>query len=173
MKKLNYILTLLLLAVGATWAMADDHTLSLGNYDDVVAGDWNEDQCYQGSWWMIAPTQFNVKHTGSQFIYTKEQLAQMAGKEIKGMSFVFYNQGAFKPLPRTVNVWVKEIDDNAFAYSAEKKAYSYFEYGDAAKVLSDYVFDTDFVDYYSLSGELNLHSPLRLPIAATRICSSR
>lgn len=117
---MNYILTLLLLAVGATWAMADDHTLSLGNYDEVVAGDWNEDQCYQGSWWMITPTQFYVKHTGSQFIYTKEQLAQMAGKEIKGMSFVFYNQGAFKPLPRTVNVWVKEIDDNAFAYSDEK-----------------------------------------------------
>lgn len=44
MKKLNYILMLLLLAVGATWAMADDHTLSLGNYDEVVAGDWNEDQ---------------------------------------------------------------------------------------------------------------------------------
>ena len=44
MKKLNYIITLLLLAVGATWAMADDHTLSLGNYDEVVAGDWNEDQ---------------------------------------------------------------------------------------------------------------------------------
>ena len=153
---MNYILTLLLLAVGATWAMADDHTLSLGNYDEVVAGDWNEDQCYQGSWWMVTPTQFNVKHTGSQFIYTKEQLAQMAGKEIKGMSFVFYNQGAFKPLPRTVNVWVKEIDDNAFAYSAEKKAYSYFEYGDAAKVLSDYAFDTDFVDYYCLNGELEL-----------------
>ena len=37
MKKLNFILTLLLLAVGATWAMADDHTLSLGNYDEVVA----------------------------------------------------------------------------------------------------------------------------------------
>lgn len=156
MKKLNFILTLLLLVVGATRAMADDHTLSLGNYDEVVAGDWNEDQCYQGSWWMIAPTQFNVKHTGSQFIYTKEQLAQMAGKEIKGMSFVFYNQGAFTPLPRTVNVWVKEIDDNAFAYSAEKKAYSYFEYGDAAKVLSDYAFDAYFVDYYCLNGELEL-----------------
>ena len=44
MKKLNFILTLLLLVVGATRAMADDHTLSLGNYDEVVAGDWNDDQ---------------------------------------------------------------------------------------------------------------------------------
>ncbi len=156
MKKLNCILTLLLLAMGLTRAMADDQTLSLGNYEEVVAGDWNEDQCYQGSWWMIAPTQFYVKHTGSQFIYTKEQLAQMAGKDIKGMSFVFYNQSSFSAIPRTINVWVKEIDDNAFAYNDEKKAYAYFDYNDAEKVLTDYAFDTDFVDYYCLNGELNL-----------------
>ena len=156
MKKLNCILTLLLLAMGLTRAMADDQTLSLGNYEEVVAGDWNEDQCYQGSWWMIAPTQFYVKHTGSQFIYTKEQLAQMAGKEVKGMSFVFYNQSSFSAIPRTINVWVKEIDDNAFAYNDEKKAYAYFDFDDAEKVLSDYTFDTDFVDYYCLNGELNL-----------------
>lgn len=156
MKKLNCILTLLLLAMGLTRAMADDQTLSLGNYEEVVAGDWNEDQCYQGSWWMIAPTQFYVKHTGSQFIYTKDQLAQLAGKEIKGMSFVFYNQSSFSAIPRTINVWVKEIDDDAFAYNDEKKAYAYFDYNDAEKVLSDYAFDTDFVDYYCLNGELNL-----------------
>ena len=156
MKKLNCILTLLLLAMGLTRVMADDQTLSLGNYEEVVAGDWNEDQCYQGSWWMIAPTQFYVKHTGSQFIYTKEQLAQMAGKEVKGMSFVFYNQSSFSAIPRTINVWVKEIDDNAFAYNDEKKAYAYFDFDDAEKVLTDYAFDTDFVDYYCLNGELNL-----------------
>ena len=156
MKKLNCILTLLLLAMGLTRAMADDQTLSLGNYEEVVAGDWNEDQSYQGSWWMIAPTQFYVKHTGSQFIYTKEQLAQMAGKEVKGMSFVFYNQSSFSAIPRTINVWVKEIDDDAFAYNDEKKAYAYFDFDDAEKVLTDYAFDTDFVDYYCLNGELNL-----------------
>ena len=156
MKKLNCILTLLLLAMGLTRAMADDQTLSLGNYEEVVAGDWNEDQCYQGSWWMIAPTQFYVKHTGSQFIYTKEQLAQMAGKEVKGMSFVFYNQSSYSAIPRTINVWVKEIDDNAFVYNDEKKAYAYFDFDDAEKVLTDYAFDTDFMDYYCLNGELNL-----------------
>ena len=156
MKKLNCILTLLLLAMGLTRAMADDQTLSLGNYEEVVAGDWNEDQCYQGSWWMIAPTQFYVKHTGSQFIYTKEQLAQMAEKEVKGMSFVFYNQSSFSAIPRTINVWVKEIDDDAFAYNDEKKAYAYFDFDDAEKVLTDYAFDTDFVDYYCQNGELNL-----------------
>lgn len=56
MRKINYILTLLLLAIGVNWANADDKALALGNYDEVVNGDWNEDQTYQGSWWMIAPT---------------------------------------------------------------------------------------------------------------------
>ena len=80
MKKINYILTLLLLAVGVNWAKADDQTLALGNYDDLTAYDCVENQTYQGSWWMVAPTQLQVKHTGAQIICTKEQLASMKGK---------------------------------------------------------------------------------------------
>lgn len=127
MKKINYILTLLLLAVGVNWAKADDQTLALGNYDDLTAYDCVENQTYQGSWWMVAPTQLQVKHTGAQIIYTKEQLASMKGKEIKGISFKYYNLAAFQAYPRTINVWVKEIDDNAFVYSEAKKSYCYFE----------------------------------------------
>ncbi len=157
MRRINYIITLLLLAIGVNWAKADDQTLALGNYDEVVNGDWNEDQTYQGSWWMIAPTQFNVKHTGSQIIYTKSQLADLAGKEIKGLSFVYYNQGAFSAFPRTVNVWVKEIDDSEFAYDSAKKAYKYFEYSDATKATADYSFDFDFVEYYCMNGEISFN----------------
>lgn len=157
MRRINYIITLLLLAIGVNWAKADDQTLALGNYDEVVNGDWNEDQTYQGSWWMIAPTQFNVKHTGSQIIYTKSQLADLAGKEIKGLSFVYYNQGAFSAFPRTVNVWVKEIDDSEFAYDSAKKAYKYFEYSDATKATADYSFDFDFSEYFCLNGEVSFY----------------
>ncbi len=157
MRRINYIITLLLLAIGVNWAKADDQTLALGNYDEVVNGDWNEDQTYQGSWWMIAPTQFNVKHTGSQIIYTKSQLADLAGKEIKGLSFVYYNQGAFSAFPRTVNVWVKEIDDSEFAYDSAKKAYKYFEYSDATKATADYSFDFDFSEYFCLNGEVSFN----------------
>ena len=64
MRKINYILTLLLLVIGANWAKADDQTLALGNYDDLTADNWDEDQTYQGSWWMVAPVQFNVKYSG-------------------------------------------------------------------------------------------------------------
>ncbi|MFW5615156.1 MAG: carboxypeptidase regulatory-like domain-containing protein [Prevotella pectinovora] len=161
MKKINYILTLLLLAVGVNWAKADDQTLALGNYDDLTAYDWDENQTYQGSWWMVAPTQLQVKHTGAQIIYTKEQLASMKGKEIKGISFKYYNLAAFQAYPRTINVWVKEIDDNAFVYNEAKKSYCYFEYSDATKAATDFTFDTDFVDAYNENGDLaiNFNTP--------------
>lgn len=156
MKKFNYILTLLLLMIGANWAKADDQTLALGNYDEIGEYDWDENQTYQGSWWMIAPTQYQSMHSGSQIIYTKEQLADMAGKEIKGISFKYYNLSAFTAYPRTINVWVKEIDDNAFAYNDSKKAYVYFEYSDAQKVATDFSFDQDFVDAYNMNGDLEV-----------------
>lgn len=155
MKKLNYIFMLLfLLAIGANIAKADDQTLALGNYDEIGDYDWDESQTYQGSWYMISPTQYQALHTGSQIIYTKEQLANMAGKEIKGISFKYYNMAAFQAFPRTINVWVKEIADNSFAYDEAKKAYSYFNYADATKATTDFSFEDDFLDYYNINGDL-------------------
>ena len=97
MRKINYMLMLFLLCIGANHAKADDHTLALGNYDEI-GDDWDESQTYQGSWWMIAPTHYYVKHTGSQIIYTKDQLKDMAGKEITSISFKYYNQSAFQAI---------------------------------------------------------------------------
>ena len=81
----------------------------------------------------------------------------MAGKEIKGLSFIYYNQGAFSGFPRTVNVWVKEIDDSEFAYDSAKKAYKYFEYSDATKTVANYVFDYDFSEYYCMNDEISFN----------------
>ena len=154
MRKINYILTLLLLVIGANWAKADDQSLALGNYDTVEDAD--ESQVYSSSWWMVAPVQFNVKYSGSQIIYTKEQLAAMKGKEIKSISFKYYNQSAFSAYPKTINVWMKEIDGAAFAYDDNKKAYSYFDYTDATKVATDFSFSDDFSDYYCLNGDIKI-----------------
>lgn len=154
MRKINYILTLLLLFIGANWAKADDQSLALGNYDTVEDAD--ESQVYSSSWWMVAPVQFNVKYSGSQIIYTKEQLAAMKGKEIKSISFKYYNQSAFSAYPKTINVWMKEIDGAAFAYDDNKKAYSYFDYTDATKVATDFSFSDDFSDYYCLNGDIKI-----------------
>lgn len=147
------MLMLFLLCIGANHAKADDHTLALGNYDEI--GD-DESQTYQGSYWMVAPTQYYLAHTGSQIIYTKDQLKDMAGKEITSISFKYYNQSAFQAYPRTINVWVKEIDDNAFAYNDTKKAYCYFEYSDATKAAKDFTFDENFGDYYCMNSDLKV-----------------
>ena len=150
------MLMLFLLCIGANHAKADDYTLALGNYDEIGEGDYNEDQTYDGSWWMVAPTQYTVKHTGSQIIYTKDQLKDMAGKEITSISFKYFNLSAYQAYPRTINVWVKEIDDNAFAYNDTKKAYCYFEYSDATKAATDITFAEDFVDYSYMSRDLKV-----------------
>lgn len=150
------MLMLFLLCIGANHAKADDYTLALGNYDEIGEGDYNEDQTYDGSWWMVAPTLYNVKHTGSQIIYTKDQLKDMAGKEITSISFKYFNLSAYQAYPRTINVWVKEIDDNAFAYNDTKKAYCYFEYSDATKAATDITFAEDFVDYSYMSRDLKV-----------------
>ena len=157
MRKINYMLMLFLLCIGANHAKADDHTLALGNYDEIGEEDWDESQTYQGSWWMVAPTQYYVTHTGSQIIYTKDQLKDMAGKEITSISFKYYNQSAYQAYPRTINVWVKEIDDNAFSYNDTKKAYCYFEYSDATKAATDFTFDEDFVDHYYMNSDLKVN----------------
>ena len=156
MKRINFILALLLLAIGTIRANHEDYTLPLGNYEDIVEnGDGSG--VYNESWWMVSPTQYYAKHSGSQIIYTKEQIAEMAGKEIKGISFVYYNLGAFSSYPRIVNVWVKEIGDNTFAYQSEKKSYCYFEYSDAVKTTTDLTLDEDFLTTYCLNGELTVN----------------
>lgn len=150
------MLMLFLLCIGANHAKADDYTLALGNYDEIGEDDYKENQTYKGSWWMVAPTQYIVAHTGSQIIYTKDQLKDMAGKEITSISFKYYNLSAYQAYPRTINVWVKEIDDNAFAYNDTKKAYCYFEYSDAMKAAKDFSFDEDFVDYPYMNRDLKV-----------------
>lgn len=148
MRKINYFLSLLLFLGVISTAKADDHTLSLGNFDELVEGDWDESQCYTGSWYMASPTQFYALHTGSQVIYTKNQLASMAGKEIKSISFLFNNQSVYSALPRTIKVWAQEVGNDAFAYDQDNKAYQYFEYAEATPVVASYDFEDDFLDYF-------------------------
>ena len=104
----------------------------------------------------MAPTTFYLKHTGSQIIYTKADLAQVAGKEITALKFVFNNQGLYQAYPRTVNVKMKEIGKDAFEYDNDRKDYLFFEENDAKAVLSNYQYDEDLSAYYGTNGEMVL-----------------
>lgn len=53
-----------------------ENSVTLGKYDKMLA-DGTEDNVYVGHGysWAAAPTNFSHSKTGSQIIYTKEQLA--------------------------------------------------------------------------------------------------
>ncbi len=172
MRKLYYLMTMLFLFLGIANASADSskHKLSLGNYDDIVAGDPDDTQCYNASYYMTSPTQLYCSMTGNQIIYTKEQLTSMAGKEITGISFAIFNQSCYSTISRTVKIWLQEVDDDTFNYNSEKKKYSFFEFANATEAHSkSYEFDYlesagwanaemsfDFDTPFAYSGEKNL-----------------
>lgn len=172
MRKLNYFMTMLFVFLGVANASADSskQKLSLGNYADIVSGDPDDTQCYDASYYMTSPTQLYCSMTGNQIIYTKEQLASMAGKEITGISFAIFNQSCYTTISRTVKIWLQEVDDDTFAYNSEKKKYSFFEFANATETHDkSYEFDYlesagwansemsfDFDTPFAYSGEKNL-----------------
>lgn len=132
-----------------------DTVLTLGNYNGNLA-DGVEDDTYQGSYFERCPTTFYLKHTGSQILYTKEQLARMADKGVKEMRYVFYNTSAYANYPRTVNVWMEETDATAFERDEQSSKYKFFDYTNATKVITDLELDIDFLEYAGISGEMVL-----------------
>ncbi len=172
MRKLYYFMTMLFVFLGVANASADSskQKLSLGNYADIVSGDPDDTQCYDASFYMTSPTQLYCSMTGNQIIYTKEQLASMAGKEITGISFAIFNQSCYSTISRTVKIWLQEVDDDTFAFNSEKKKYSFFEFANATETHNkSYEFDYlesagwanaemifDFDTPFAYSGEKNL-----------------
>lgn len=172
MRKLYYFMTMLFVFLGVANASADlsKQKLSLGNYADIVSGDPDDTQCYDASFYMTSPTQLYCSMTGNQIIYTKEQLASMAGKEITGISFAIFNQSCYSTISRTVKIWLQEVDDDTFAFNSEKKKYSFFEFANATETHNkSYEFDYlesagwanaemsfDFDTPFAYSGEKNL-----------------
>lgn len=130
-------------------------SVNVGDYQGALDGA-STAKLYEGSFFSVAPTTFYLKHTGSQIIYTKADLAQVAGKEITALKFVFNNQGLYQAYPRTVNVKMKEIGKDAFEYDNDRKDYLFFEENDAKAVLSNYQYDEDFSAYYGTNGEMVL-----------------
>jgi len=154
MKKFFLIMAVALMAICAQAQVGVD-SLTLGDYNKFLA-EGEEPQAYQGSYFCRFPTTFYLKHTGSEVIYKKEELASMAGKEITSIKFVTYNLSAFSSYKRKINVWVKEIDDDEFGYDSEKKAYKFFDFMDAAHCVSDYVSEYDYLSIYGMSGEFEI-----------------
>ena len=135
-------------------------SLSIGDYDGLLeSGD--DSQCYQGSFYDKCPTTFFLKHTGTQIIYTKEELANLAGKDIVRLKYPYNNLGGVQAYPRTVKVSLMETDASAFEYDSKNETYKFFDYDKATNVVEAYNFDYDFSEIYGMNGEfiLNFDKP--------------
>lgn len=157
MKKMLLLTAAAVMTLGAAAQTVENPELSvkIGDYDNLK-DNGTIDECYTGSYYDRVPTTFYMKHTGSEIIYTKEDLAELAGDSITGITFLGYNEGLFEQPSRTVNIYVKEISDDSFT-DPTTLASSFFDYTDGVKALSDYAYsDDDFLSYCYMSYELNL-----------------
>lgn len=143
---------------------AKTDSLSVGDYAaDLESGD--NSACYNGSYYYTAPTTLYLKHTGSQIIYTKYQLAAAAGKEITALKFIYNNAGCMQAYPRTVGVKMMEVEDKEFQYDNDKQAYLFLDDSKAETVQDGYEWADDLTESYSVNGELIV--PLSKPFAYT------
>lgn len=97
----------------------------------IEVGDFgNASECYNGSFFDMAPTNFYLAHTGVQMIYTPELLADLEGKDnvkITGLNFKFCNEGAWEEITRNVKIYIQEIDETEFAQIKGIKQFFYFD----------------------------------------------
>ena len=86
-------------------------TLLVGDYEGATT-------VVEGSYWDSAPTTFYLCHTGSQMIYTAEDLADLAGLDgvkIQKFTYRFMNVGGYETMTRDVKVYLQEIETTEFA----------------------------------------------------------
>ncbi len=108
---------------------ASAQTLSLGNYDELEPyGDPSSfENLYDGSYWEVAPVNYYLKNSGAQIIYRKEEIPQLAGKEITGFSFPWMAIDAFIDATRDVKVYLTETSSDEFYRNQDNRNYRYFD----------------------------------------------
>lgn len=133
-----------------------ENSITLGKYNKMLA-DGTGDDVYVGHGysWAAAPTNFSHSMTGSQIIYTKEQLAKMGGKAITQVNFIFRNECAYGTYPRTVKVWAQEIDDANFDYDDKAGLYMFYDYKDATVAVAGMEYAGELYDLIG-NGELEI-----------------
>ena len=115
-KRLSSILALFiaLFVSMQSYAQKQQQTLMLGDYETT-----DQMQAWDGFNLQNAPFIFAYGHSGSQVIYTAEQLAEMKDKEITSLSFkCFTNDDYTEAYTSNAKLYLQEIDGNEFPKSA-------------------------------------------------------
>lgn len=145
---------LMLAALAAFTVSAQDAEVKTGVLE---VGDYEgSTELVEGSFFDVAPTTFYLAHTGSQMIYTAEDLAELVTDDAKAdvkitkLTYRFYNEG-FDDIVRNVKIYAAATDATAFERVEGKNVF--FEYGPSTPLLET-TYEVSLLDYYGMDGEL-------------------
>lgn len=130
---------------GAGWLSVEAQTLYIGNYADYEEESEDDSELFEGSAGDDVPVSFEYRYGGSQVIYTKEELADMAGKAITGISFPCYIQEYYYSWETDVKVYISEVKSASF--EAEGTTTKWFNVKPFAPVCTGTA-NYDFSDYW-------------------------
>lgn len=124
-----------------SYAQKEQQTLLVGDYD---AADTNE--AWDGFNLQNAPIVFSYIYSGSQVMYTAEQLSAMKDKELTSLSFKCFAPDTYTEYTGTAKLYLQEVDETEFVKDANGK-YNWFKY-DNTKVVATTELQLDFLNAY-------------------------
>jgi len=145
MKKFYLILAAAAAMTFSAQAQAFNGTIEVGDFTGAT-------EFFGGSFWDCAPTTFYLAHTGTQMIYTTDELADIQNVpkvQITGLTFKMANENGFDDINRNVKIYMQEIDETAFAVVEGVKQFFAFD-----NLVGESVENYPLYDYYGQDMEL-------------------
>lgn len=128
--------------VAAFSTFAEVKTLSVGT-DDFENYDA---EMYDGSNWYNAPIIPTYCNSGTQILYTAEELAAMANSNISSLKFKFYAEDySFEEYTSSLKVWLQESEQASFAKNPDEKCLWFAI--DTDNPVADFTYTENFSDY--------------------------
>lgn len=121
----------------SSFLAAQAQTLSIGDFDSIE--EWGEygGNLYNGSSWECVPINLVYTNSGTQIILTKEELADMAGKNITAFRFTPYDGGSYQEITYNVKVYLAETNRTTFYKNSSNQRYLYFDVSRCEKLYDD------------------------------------
>ena len=118
-------------------------TVTLGHFDDQ-----EQSAAWDGFNLQNAPVIMSYAHSGSQVIYTPEQLADMKGKQITSMAFKCFSNDCYTDgYTSNMKLYLQEVDAAEFYYDEVAEQYNWFKF-DENDVTATLDFTADFLSAY-------------------------
>ena len=137
-------------------------TLTLGHFDDN-----DTEAAWDGFNLQNAPVIFTYSHSGTQVMYTAEQLAGMTGSQIKSMTFKCFPENCYKEsYTSNMKMYLQEIDEASFPYDEVSELYSWVKF-DESQVVAEMEFTMNPLNSYSEGTDIEVKFNLTKPYVYT------